>query len=50
MRRFLITAIVAAAVLGGVVLGMAYLLSITGRADYKGPPQLTYPENRPYRR
>jgi len=49
MRRFIIAAVITVAVLVGVVVGMLYWMSVTARHDYNGPPELKYPEHRPFR-
>lgn len=49
-RRFLVSIVVAALVLGGVVVGMIYWMGTTPlNQTSQGPRELKFPDKRPYR-
>lgn len=50
MFRFVVAMLITILVLGGVVFGMVYWMSVTsGSHEGLGPEKLTFPENRYYR-
>lgn len=48
-RRFAVAVVLVLGVLAGVVGGVFYWMRATSHGSYSGPPELTFPENRPYR-
>ena len=48
-RRFVVTLLVAAILLAGVVVGMVYWMAATASPEYRGPEKLKEPDHPYYR-